>query len=203
MTAEVVHLTAVVRIKLTINDHKLTIKERNKKIKSAKKVECKGCNEGKQMCKTRPCWGTVDDFKRIIDAGHADKLMIDYYNNASINGGNNIYFLSGASNHCQGSKAIWNPKGTCIFFEKDKLSKKGIVFTEGKCLIHDIKPTIGAVACCKKRQDKEFIHACLLTWTTRKGKKLISDWKKMVNYVDVPDNEGFNFVDAFMLMAGF
>ncbi len=157
-------------------------------IKTAKKIECKDCTEGIAMCNLRPCWGTVKDFLKIIKAGHAKKLMIDYYSNDKINNGKKIYFLSGASNHNQCSKADWNPKGTCIFL------------VNNKCNIHNIKPTMGAVMCCKIKQDKTLMHACLMTWLTKEGLKLIEDWKKMVNYVNKDDDEGFNLYDAMTLL---
>jgi len=153
----------------------------------AKKVECTSCTKGVSMCETRPCWGTVSDFKKIIKAGHADKLMIEYYNHEDLNKGERVYFLSGASNGNEGSKASWNPKGTCIFLVNDK------------CSIHEIKPTIGAVACCKTEYDLKITHACLKTWTTKSGKKLIEDWKKMVNYREKDDDEDFSIMGVLSL----
>ena len=35
-------------------------------IKNAKRIECKNCAKGIAMCRLRPCWGTVKDFKKII-----------------------------------------------------------------------------------------------------------------------------------------
>ena len=167
----------------------MTIKERNKIIRSAKKVECRFCDGGEKMCQTRPCWGTVNDFKRIIDAGYATSLMIDYYSHESINNGKKIYFLSGASRGNECSKADWNPIGTCKFF------------VNHKCIIHQIKPTMGAVTCCKEKTSQELTHACLLTWNTRTGEKLINDWKKMVNYVEVEDDREFNLSALALLLS--
>jgi hypothetical protein len=156
---------------------------------TAKKVECLGCEKGVAMCNLRPCWGTVEDFKKIIEAGYAKKLMIDYYNADAINNGEKIYFLCGASHNNECSKADWNPKGTCLLLEDDK------------CTINDIKPTMGRIMCCKKNiSGKKYINACMRTWTTQEGSDLIEKWKKMVNYVDKDDNEGFSFVDAFNAM---
>jgi hypothetical protein len=157
-------------------------------IKTAKRIECKSCRKGVVMCKMRPCWGTVEDFKKIIEVGHAKKLMIDYYNDKAINNNERIHFLSGASNGNECSKATWNPKGICIFLENDK------------CIINDIKPTVGAVMCCKHKQDSKLMHACLMTWTTKKGRDLIESWKKMVDYKDKDDNEDFDITEAFSLM---
>jgi hypothetical protein len=63
---------------------------------------------------------------------------------------------------------------------------------------------MGAVGCCKNDigVDKELLHACLMTWTTKEGKDLIEKWKKMVDYVDVQDDEGFDIGDMISLVMG-
>ena len=159
-------------------------------ISTAVKVECIDCSKGVQMCRTRPCWGTADEFKKIISAGHKEKLMLEYYNNNDLNNGETVYFLCGASNGCECTKADWNPKGTCVFL------------VDNKCLIHDMKPTMGAVGCCKVGVDKNLLHACLKTWNTKQGKDLIEKWKKDVDYTDKDDNDGFSIYDAIMLNFG-
>ncbi len=159
-----------------------------------KKTECKGCVNGINMCKRRPCWGTVDDFKKIIDAGNSKKLMIEYYNSDSLNSNKNIYFLSGASNGNERSKADWNPKGTCLFLENDL------------CSINSIKPTMGAIACCKGDQPnhKKDNEECIATWDTKEGKNLIEKWKVMVDYEDKEDHVGFSASDGLSaMMFGF
>jgi len=157
-----------------------------------KKIECKGCKEGIQMCKTRPCWGTVEDFKKIIEAGFAKKLMIDYYNSESVSNNKKIYFLSGASNGNDCSKADWDPRGVCALLENDL------------CVVHEIKLTIGAIACCKNesgfRDDNE---KCIATWDSPEGNELIEKWKVLVEYVEKNDDEGFSFMGAMDLMFGF
>jgi hypothetical protein len=154
-----------------------------------KKIECKGCKSGVAMCYRRPCWGTIDDFRAIIKAGHADKLMIDYYNSDTLSDNKRIYFLSGANNGNEGSKADWNPKGKCIFLENDL------------CVIHEIKPTMGAVSCCKvEGGQRNEMEQCIKTWDSEDGEKLISEWKLMVDYVDKDDDEGFSFESAFSTM---
>ena len=158
-------------------------------IVSAKRIECLNCKDGINMCKMRPCWGTIGDFKKIINAGHQEKLMIDYYSHNDLNKGKRVYFLSGASNGNECSKADWNPKGECIFL------------VDNKCSINHIKPTIGAVACCKTPTDLKVMHACLRTWNTKQGKDLIEKWKVMVEYVEKDDDEGFSLYDGMMAMV--
>lgn len=159
-------------------------------IANAEKIECKSCSKGIAMCKLRPCWGTVSDFKKIIKAGHAKKLMLEYYNHNDLNNNETVYFLCGASNGNECTKANWNPKGQCL------------LLVDNKCQVHSIKPTMGAVACCKKEMDKKLMHACLKTWTTKEGKKVIEDWKKMVDYVEKDDDNDFSMFNVISLAYG-
>lgn len=160
------------------------------------KIECSNCSIGVQMCHRRPCWGTVSDFKEIIKAGHAEKLMIDYYNSENINNNERIYILTGANNGNERSKADYNPIGKCSFLT-----------TENKCSIHHIKPAMGAVACCKRENNnvQSENEACVATWATDEGKQLIEEWKTLVNYVEKEDDAGFNFISALsgLLFHGF
>jgi hypothetical protein len=156
-------------------------------LEKAKRIECNGCSKGVAMCHMRPCWGTVEDFKRIIDAGYSKQLMIDYYRSDSINKGENVYFLSGANNSNECSKANWNPKGKCSLLENDK------------CVVNAIKPTMGSIMCCKNKfKSNRYLHACVKTWMTQEGKELIEKWKKMVDYVDKDDDAGFTLYDGLM-----
>ena len=153
------------------------------------KVECKGCKKGIKMCHRRSCVGTVADLKKIIAKGYAKRLMIDYYGSEE-KGVDNIYYLCGASNGNECSKADWNPTGTCSFLINEK------------CEIHDIKPVLGAVACCKRdagnfEAERE---AVLATWTTPEGKELIKKWKKQVKYKEKEDDSGFSLISALELM---
>jgi hypothetical protein len=161
-------------------------------LEKAKKIECKDCSNGVKMCQMRPCWGTVDDFKKIITAGYAKKLMIDYYNHNALNNGKRVYFLSGASNYNECSKADWDPRGACLLLEN------------GKCIINAIKPTMGSIMCCKKEiEGLRYLHACLKTWTTQEGIDLIEDWKKKVDYIEKDDDEGFSLIEGMNLMLGY
>jgi len=129
--------------------------------------------------------------KKIIEAGFAHNLMIDYYNSENISMNERTYILSGANNGNECSKADWNPKGKCSFLTN-----------ENKCLIHDIKPTMGAIACCK-RDHPNFVkenEACVATWATEEGKQLIEDWKKLVNYQEKDDDKGFDFISGLSVM---
>lgn len=64
-------------------------------------MECKGCTDGIKMCYHRPCFGTPEEFDKILDAGFANKLHLDYWVGKIINKDTlerelDIYMLSGA-----------------------------------------------------------------------------------------------------------
>ena len=73
---------------------------------------------------------------------------------------------------------------------------------ENKCEIHHIKPTMGAVACCKREQSKfkQENDACVTTWATDEGKQLIEQWKILVDYEEKDDDEGFDFSSGLSAM---
>lgn len=47
-------------------------------IDSLEKPAC-NCNAGVRMCKHTPCIGTVDDIEKLINAGYAKNLMLDWW----------------------------------------------------------------------------------------------------------------------------
>jgi len=68
-----------------------------KKLKLAEHpdVECRDCDAGKRFCSaSRPCWGTPEDMGRLLDAGYADRLMLDWF---AKNGGVDYYIVAPAS----------------------------------------------------------------------------------------------------------
>jgi hypothetical protein len=147
------------------------------KVEKINKIECKGCEKGIAMCYRRPCWGTVKDFKKIIEAGFAHRLMIDYYNSKELKDNKRIYFLSGANNGNECSKADWDPIGVCSFLENNS------------CSIHDIKPTMGAISCCKTEESqRKYTESCIATWDTEEGIRLIKKWKSIINYIEKEDD---------------
>ena len=143
-----------------------------------KTCECLGCEKGISMCFNRPCWGTVEDFEKIIDEGHSDKLMLDYWigrgDREDIEGhpffGNpfkeDVFILCGAIKGFEGKKAPFSlfKKGGCTFLTE-----------ENKCSIHHIKPIEGKYACCKSEDNKgrDLRLSLVRMWDTEKGKELI------------------------------
>ena len=150
------------------------------------RIDCPNCVEGIKMCHRRPCWGTVEDFQRIIEQGHANKLMLDFYGTP----GEEVHILSGANNNRQGSHAPFNPIGTCIFLD------------DNKCSIHDIKPYGGAVSCCKQsdKEVRDIVKHCIDSWRTPEGEALVKEWKRIVNYVEVDIFKEVNILSGIEML---
>jgi hypothetical protein len=190
------------------------IKKAEKFLTSVQKPVCNNCARGVSMCYHTPCIGTVDDMERLIDAGYAKNLMLDFWTGrSSVESGTNKAFGV--------AKRVPNKKDSIIsFFEEDVMylapatvGKEGQIsgFNKGgtcnllkdnKCSLHDLglKPTQGQYACCSidraymdefgKQRDLDERLPILITWNTQRGKDLIERWKKEVNFTG-PEKEEF------------
>lgn len=131
--------------------------------------ECK-CEKCKRMC-DRPCWGTPEDIKKIIDAGYGDKLMVDYWD------GIDFDILCPALKGYEGKRADFFPRSEegCTFLTKTRL-----------CRLHKkgLKPSEGKIASCTdesmyENDDGPDLHETVaMTWNNKKAQKMVKDWKK-------------------------
>jgi hypothetical protein len=110
------------------------------------------------MCKDRPCWGTPEDIKKIIDAGFRDRLMFDYWS-----GDPDIYMLAPALVGYEGKNAPWWPNGKCTFLDQND-----------RCELHDLnlKPLEGRVACCPDKRvggesHRKLHYDVAMTWNNQ------------------------------------
>jgi len=120
------------------------------------------------MCE-RPCWGTPEEIKKIIEAGFSHKLMVDWWEN-SFSG--NLYLLCGAIIGHEKSYAPYTPFGRCAFLTDDNL-----------CEIHNLKPSEGKFSDCSNSDKfdwKEFRYQLAIEWQSKEGKNVLTDWKKSV-----------------------
>lgn len=142
------------------------------------------------MCHHRPCWGSVAEFKKIIDAGHANLLMIDYW----AGGGegsefqDDVQVLCGAIVGYEKYRAPFIPIGTCALLDCTS------------CMVHKIKPSEGAMACCKEvdtneKQYKKMKMALVRDWDTEKGRQLIDKWKELVGFEEWSIDKKMNMID--------
>ena len=180
--------------------------------------ECPGCKRGIRMCYNTPCMGTVDDIERLINAGYAKNLMLDWWVGVETQikhtkSGKNLKpdneftedvpYLVPAIVGRQGKQAPWNKKGRCNLLVDDQ------------CSVHVIKPVQGKASCCKVEPETIIVEGeeqyiderikILHTWNTQRGKDLIIRWKQEVDFkLDDDETEGFslptNPLDMLMSM---
>lgn len=167
-------------------------------------MECTGCKEGVSMCHNRPCFGSPEEFDKIIDAGFADKLRIDYWIGApegsrikledTIGDGPLVELYKSLYDYQQknpnpheedvemlsgGTDSDNNYYATWIPTGTCKLLTE-----DEKCMLHDLglKPHQGREACCKEefcKAEQNLYYANL--WATPKGLEVIAKFKKAVN----------------------
>ena len=187
-------------------------------LNSMEKPACPTCVRGVRMCYHTPCIGTVEDMEKLIDAGYARNLMLDWWVGED-HKAESISKSFGLSKPTRQSKP---KKGDNPFTEDVSYLLPAIVgleaqqapFTrsgkcnllvDNKCSLHDkgLKPTQGQYACCTRNrvfldsegneQDIDERILILHTWNTQRGKDLIERWKKEVGLVEekehgLPDN---------------
>ncbi len=134
--------------------------------------EC-SCSECQEKCKSRVCWGTPDQIEKLIDLGYTDKLMYDYW--AGDFGSNNgqVGIICPAMVGYEGKTAPFWPHGKCCMYNSD-----------GKCIIHEIKPLEGVIA----GHDKTSYGTCknvhelvAKTWDTTEGRRVVEKWYNIIH----------------------
>lgn len=127
------------------------------------------CDTCRAMCK-RPCWGTPADIQKIIDAGHGNRLMLDYWVGDHYSGKGDIYILSPATKDDEsGTASFWpHSEDGCTFWNKDglcDLHDKGLKPTEGKEAHHSVK--------------SEGLHRKVaMSWNNPQAEALVERWKQ-------------------------
>ena len=118
------------------------------------------------MCQHRPCWPTPEDARRLIEAGHADQLMVDWWFDRDQN--KTIYLLTPAIIGRESGEAPAHPEGQCTFLDK-----------AGLCRLHDsgLKPTEGRIALCNHRTPHDLHEQIARTWGDDQAQALIDRWE--------------------------
>ena len=133
---------------------------------------CKIC---KNACHYRPCWGTPKDVKALLDAGYANRLMLDWW---VVTGKSDIMIVAPAIRGAEGKHAPFIPKGTCTFLDANNLCElhdKNLKPEEGCWYYHNNQDTSEAQTKHKKMA---------MSWNTRKGRAVVETWKSAVSYKD-------------------
>lgn len=150
------------------------------------------CDTCKGMCEHRPCWPTPDGAEALIEAGYAERLMLDKYIDLDYSQSEwgESYFigvLCPASEGHEGRDApgtFWGDYKGCVFHTG-----------EGLCELHDagLKPLEGRIARCTDSMSEEVEAAHLHEyraarrnirnqWDTERGRELVRRWKDLVGY---------------------
>lgn len=149
----------------------------------SKTPSCYGCVKGIRMCYTRPCWGTPEEFDKIIDAGFSHLMQLDFYYRKSMTGLPDIEVLSMGVHWDKNAlfrniEDLKNPIQALLAVayvdDKDPIegdysldhtgggkandNPKGkcvMLSSDNECLLHDmgLKPEQGRQACCKIDND--------------------------------------------------
>jgi hypothetical protein len=128
-------------------------------------ISC-SCPECKAMCERRPCWPTPEDAQRLINAGLADRLMLDWWFDHAQN--KTVHVLTPAIAGREAGQAPAIPSGRCTFLNE-----------QGLCRLHDLdlKPTEGKQALCKERTPAGLHEQVAQTWDSAFGKTVIDAWE--------------------------
>lgn len=181
-----------------------TVQKSYEFLNECEKPAC-SCIRGVRMCHHTPCIGTVQDMERLLDAGYASSLMLDYWigrdsisdilsessgqdmsdRKSSNPFSKDVSYLAPAIKNNEGKVAPFMKHGTCT------------MLVDNKCSLHDLglKPVQGKMACCNlERVDSSGEELderipILHTWNTQKGKDLIERWKKEVSFAGKEKSE--------------
>jgi hypothetical protein len=141
------------------------------------------CDKCNGFCTYRTCWGTPDDIKKIIDAGYADRLMLDWWQGYELE----ILVIVPALEGCEGSVAPFDPRGRCTFFKDER------------CEIHSIKPIEGKISHHSGTSDYNIHEKIVELWDTYEGRSVVEKWRTITGCRDDPvegsmfDNIGLMF----------
>jgi hypothetical protein len=124
------------------------------------------CSECQAMCQRRPCWPTPLDAQRLIAAGYADRLMIDWWFDRAQN--KTVYVLTPAIAGRESGESPAHPAGRCTFLNENNL-----------CQLHDLdlKPTEGRIALCHDRSPTDLHERMGQTWDGDDGRSVIDRWE--------------------------
>jgi hypothetical protein len=139
-----------------------------KSLKEQPRIACEGCAVGRSMCEARACWGTPEEIAALMAAGYTNRLMLDIWVREYPG---DIYIVCPAERGMQGQgPSIW-PGGRC-----------NMLTPEGLCEVHHMKPSEGAMACCKRSSQEDMHRAVAMTWDSDLGREVVARWKEEVGY---------------------
>lgn len=138
------------------------------------------CTRCVSACKSNPGWCSVADAKRLIAAGYAKRLMLDWWDGDGP-GGDNVYILAPASVDYEGGLAEAGSPLSFLFgyFEKGQCN---FLTADDRCEIHSIKPRQCAETLACDPEFKDTNRRYMENWNTSTGRALVAEWKRLVNF---------------------
>ena len=130
-----------------------------------KTVDC-ACRACVAMCERRPCFGTPEDLRKLVDAGFGDRLTL--YFKVHPSGAAHGYFEHLVPSTVRSSKSP--SEGRCTFLNVD-----------GRCDLHDdaLKPTEGRVALHDMNNAQELRDSVAFMWNNAPSQELVRRWKAL------------------------
>ena len=130
---------------------------------------------------------TPDEAEKAIISGYAQRLMLDYWQAYP----EDVYVLLPAALGYEGAGPV--PTNNAIvgfsMFSK-QLPNPCTLYRNGKCRIHasgfkprECRETMG---CTDESVGRKEIYP---EWDTVRGRALVANWKKLVNYIEPDDDE--------------
>lgn len=148
------------------------------------KIEC-ACEVCRKFCEFRPCWGTPEEIKRLIESGFGGRLMLDWFSDETP-AGRDILILTPAIMGAEGQPAPFSPLGKCTFLKNNL------------CEIHHLKPIEGRASSHLMRNELNKTHLILAKcWETAEAQALIEYWRKVVLCDGLPSGYNGNLPPVF------
>ena len=143
------------------------------KIETLPVTEC-GCPKCVNACVRRVCWGAPDEIRKLIELGHANRLMNDYWVGNFRNDDDDfedVRIICPAIIGYEGQSAPLHPGGKCTFHLPD-----------GRCEIHTNKPCEGkrTKACDNSKLPINLHEFVARTWDTPEGSEVVEMWRKAI-----------------------
>lgn len=128
-------------------------------------------------CHRTPGWPMPDEARKLIDAGYADRLMLDWWCDYP----EDVYLLCPAAQGCAGDRAPTGPEGPMGMFS-GWTKGRCVLLTDDRCEVHDVaKPcecrvTDHAVDGATISAVRE--HEIVVAW--RGAQELVAEWCEIV-----------------------
>lgn len=157
------------------------------------------CSQCVSCCEFYPGWFTPEEAQKAIDAGHGDKLMVDWFTDYSKDSCPDIEALIPASVGYAGGYAPDAPSGFMAMFSGWSGPGRCVFLKNRRCSLHktDFKPLECRSSLSCKDSDEEMLNNprkqnIYKLWDTPEGRALVKKWKEErgLSETRLSDSEG-------------